>query len=69
MFIVLSMLGAFGGFLVFGNVFATTTEGLGELGPAADSFNVGAAFWGAVGMAVVWLPVIALFDYLRRDSA
>ena len=65
-FCVLTAAGALVSFLVSGALFSTPqADGLGDGG---DSFNVLAALSGAAGTVVVWLPVIALFDYLRRDE-
>jgi hypothetical protein len=54
-------------FIVTGNVFHTTTSG-GHILPAEHDFNGGLAFGAAAGVALAWLPVIALFDYLRRRA-
>ena len=68
-FCILTGLAALGSFFVTGNLLATTTVTTDAFGPTnVGHFNALAGFAGAVAAVVAWLPVVALFDYLRRGE-
>jgi hypothetical protein len=62
LFGVLTVLGALVAFLAAGYI-RGTHDAVGD-----EHFNLGAGFAAAAALVVVWLPVIAIFDYLRRPQ-
>ena len=67
-FVILTLLLALAAFLTTGNAFETmgTSKATATYGEPEMEFNTGLAFAAAAGVIIAWLPIIALFDYLRR---